>query len=444
MSGIINRDDLRDHGESARINRVWERLERNIVLEPAKPSRKPAHRLPLVAAAIAAGFAGGFFLSEGLNDAPTTSSPVVVAPADDHGTREVYAAGAEARSYPLPGGGTLHVTPGTIVDTVVRGQGGMTLRLVRGEATLTTPNNNATNNNATQSLGLKVGRAEVTTAEGSMRVRLDGDTAALEVINGTAALTTPDEDIKHRVLRPSKRKLRVRVTLASNTPTNTAVPGPLAVADDAELVADEAVETTDEAPLVAPAWVVACNAADYDKAVALLSKEPGGLAAGLSGATAQQQSCIASGLEESDRDLEAIALNERTASDLSASVNTRMIAASNLARLYRQSGNTAAAAQYQMLFSQLSKGTLLSESGLCNKIQLTANAGNEAEFARLSESYSTTFPDGDCTETIAQLAKDFAAKKAAAPPASEDEPAGGKDKSEAPKPEEDAYEGDGK
>jgi hypothetical protein len=55
----IDVDMLRNHGDEERIDRVWERLERNLVVAPAPSVAPRARRWPLLAAGIAAGFLGG-------------------------------------------------------------------------------------------------------------------------------------------------------------------------------------------------------------------------------------------------------------------------------------------------------------------------------------------------------------------------------------------------
>src|SRR5690606_3866089 len=100
--------------------------------------------------------------------------------------------------YPLPGGGTITLEPGSIVDTISRDGRALTLRLVRGDATLASPPDGAT-------VALMVGHAHVAPAAGArMQVRRDGDHAVVEMYEGSAELTSPNEDnemIARRVAR---------------------------------------------------------------------------------------------------------------------------------------------------------------------------------------------------------------------------------------------------
>jgi len=98
----IDPRDLRDHADEARIARVWQRIEHDLTGFEA-PTRRPSSFLVLAAAAAFAAFGGGLFLGKvAFLDRGTAS---IQAPTRDGLGVDVLAAGSEARTFALPGGG---------------------------------------------------------------------------------------------------------------------------------------------------------------------------------------------------------------------------------------------------------------------------------------------------------------------------------------------------
>jgi hypothetical protein len=413
LSRTIDRSVLRDHGNAECVDRVWERLERNVSLHPAPKATRP-QRWHLLVAAVAAGFAAGYVVHSAITDRPIDAPIVQPEPDADDGSRAMFAASDEARVYALPGGGFIRLEPGSIVDTVAQGQSGLTLRLVLGEAMLST--DSETHGQRTTRVALQVGRAEVATAAGSMRVKLEGDSADLEVLYGTASLTSPDEEVKHRVLRPGRQRVRVRALTASTEPTAIA-PSRLFRPPSDEPVEGVALVEEEPAPSESlpalqarPAWMEACDRGDYERAAQLIAQEPGGASTALANVTsAGLLACIGTGHEIAGNPDAAIATHERTLRE-SSDKQYRAAAAAYLARLYRQKGELDMASHYQNVFQEESKGALLSPEGLCNKIQAAHKVDDRQEVARLSRLYRQQFPDGDCIDTIAKVEAELQAK----------------------------------
>ncbi|MBW2524736.1 MAG: FecR domain-containing protein, partial [Deltaproteobacteria bacterium] len=193
----IPREHLRDHGDPERIERGWSRLEAQLPLITGGRRGRTRHAdrwLWLSAAAVL-----GFVLGVGADRwlAPDSSAPTArraaLTPADDQGPQQVFAAGETRRRYPLPGGGFLSLAPGTIVDTVTRDGRGLTLRLVRGEASMSTQTD--AGQGRSTPLSMMVGDAQVYTSSGNVRVRKSGETAELEVLHGSARIASPDLDL---------------------------------------------------------------------------------------------------------------------------------------------------------------------------------------------------------------------------------------------------------
>jgi hypothetical protein len=350
------------------------------------------------------------------SDRAAGEAPVVRA-ADDEETREVFAAGRSQQSYVLPGGGVLELQPGSIVDTVRQGRDGLTLRLVRGEATLSTASD-PTAAGRTR-LALLIGQAEITTAAGSMRVRLDGATADLRVLDGSADVTAPDPDegTKHTILGPNQRAIvPVAVVTARVTSPKR---GPMAPSStDEEPEEPEEVVVTDDTPQK-PAWIAACDQYDYALAVELLNREPSGAAAVLANVSeARLLSCIASGHQLNKNSDAAKEILHRVVTDYSTD-NYAALAAGELERIYRREGNKEKAQELADLRRLLDEAKVLpeSEDELCQLIQAKATAGEAEAVVTLGEKYRSEYPDGECRESVERLISAAEAQRAHTPPA---------------------------
>lgn len=397
----IDREALRDHGDDARIDRVWERLERNLALEPKSPVASGPSRWPLVSTALAAGFALGVGVAGWLWASDEPAAPVVMHPAETESTADVFAAGTDPRSYPLQGGGQITVEPGSIVDTVSQGDGRLILRLVRGEATLTT----AATGHAR--VALLVGGAEVMPA-GQMRVRHDGDTAYLQVLDGSASVNAPDtgQGARRMVLGPDQEAtVPVRVVTASADPSR--VMPRLPSEDGEEEVASASIDEEQDEPTAVvavapqPAWMKAC-AEGEDKAAAKLFADAGGDPTTVDNPALM--SCLALGRRALKDVSGAIALNERLVQEFEQTDPMRArVAAHDLASLYKKLGKPQKATLYRQKAAQLYQGMLLFEQSLCEKIQAEGTAGNGDQVRALGEQYRQQFPNGSCTETVDKL-----------------------------------------
>jgi hypothetical protein len=399
----IDREALRDHGDPKRIDRVWERIERNLVLEPKAASAETSNRWPFVSAALAAGFALGVGVSGWLWVDEGPKAPVVMHPAETESSVEVFAAGTAPRSYPLAGGGLITVEPGSIVDTVSRDGDHLTLRLVRGEATLSTAAGSTAARGA--QVALLVGGAQVTPS-GQMRIRHDGDTAYVQVLDGSAAVNAPDtgSGTREMVLGPDQEAtVPVRVVTASVDPVRMAPRSPSEEPEEATSTATD--ETTDEAAVVAvaamPEWEKACSDGD-DKTAAKLFAESGGDPSAIDNAALM--SCLALGRRALKDVSGAIAVNERLITEFEQSQPLRaMTAAYDLADLYKKLGQPDKAMLYRQKAHELSKGMLLTEQALCEKIQAEGLAGNGEQVRALGQQYVQQYPDGPCTEIVEKL-----------------------------------------
>ncbi len=414
-SPAVDRDVLRDHGQAERVERVWQRLDQSLPSAPArKTSRTLRIRWQLAAVALGAGFLAGLSFGGGwLSGAPAPSEPELPAAAN-RGAREVFAAGTARQAYALPGGGEIELMPETIVDTVAADSEGLTLRLLRGEATMSTIS--AAGERATR-LTLRIGRAVVSTGAGSLRVRLEGRTAQLQVLDGSATVASPSGNgLQHQLLGPNQ-SASVPVLMRSAhttppTPTHTKPQGPWPPREPSAKT---------EAPATQPAWMTACDQADYSKAYELLQSEQGGVGKALGNIKSPKHlMCISSGSELRKNSKVAKQALERVVTKFANDPRGHAVtAAHNLARIHGREGDKEQAARYaklqDSLSNSLSEGSeLLSADALCKKIETEAANSQHAAVLRLADRYRTQFPGGSCTNKIEQLVAEATTKSAAA------------------------------
>lgn len=387
------------------VERVWERLERNLALYPRKQKRARARFM--LAAAMAAGVTLGLGIGEWMHDKPSEPG-IAVAPAVDRSTVQVFAAGTAPRSYSLPGGGTLDLTPGSIVDTVDLQGEQLTLRLVRGEVTC---------NSGGGRIAMQVGQAEVATAAGAMIIRLDGSNADLEVLSGTAQVTSPHQDGPRRTTLAAHERATVAVRVLT-----ASVPAPMPVDDDQGPQPGPWPAPDKSAPDT-PDWSGACDNGRYEAALDALVSQYGSLDAAISKVpNASALMCITTGLEWRNVDHDS---PEASAGDMTAAyqrileefpddVDNGALAARGLSKSHKKAGNDEDARKFAALANQLTNGDFLPSDALCKKIQSDATAGSDEAVLRLSQRYRTQFPNGRCSNTIDGLVAAIEARKAAA------------------------------
>ena len=177
----------------------------------------------------------------------------------------------------------------------------------------------------------------------------------------------------------------VPVDISDGEPSDpTATPGPALVV----------AEQTDAPPAE---WMKACAAFDYAKAAELLGEQ------GVAQANnAEHLMCIATGHQALQHGSVAINLYQQVIQQYADS-HYAFQAAHHLANIYRASGNSAEHARYAQLARELSKGALLTEPALCQKIQQEGEAQNDDKVLALSKRYSEQYPDGPCSDTVESL-----------------------------------------
>jgi hypothetical protein len=409
---FIDPAHLRTHADEARVERVWQRLERN--LHGTGPARlrepAPARRWVALCAAAAAGLVVGAGIDRLVDhDTRGTSGAQLVA-ASDVASSEVFAAGTTRREYALPGGGHIVVMPGTIVDTVSNDTAGLRLRLVRGEASVST--DAAGGLGRTTPLALVVGNAEVVTEGGALRISRRGDVAELEMLGGTAQLTSPDDELGlRRTTLRQNQMLTVPIHMRTAELPSRNEAGPPRSFPPRE----------DGVPAMAPAtpaagsWHDRCEQGDFVGAFELLRQQAGGGRAAIAAATNPGDlACIrdAYALAKQDPGVGAQAL-ERLVNDFPSS-GLAGPALIQLANYHEQAGNVQAARSYYERYRAQAPNGPLADGALCGMMRAAGKAGDREALARLSQEYRAQYPDGTCIEEIERLLAEIAAAESGA------------------------------
>lgn len=387
--------DLRDHATEERIARVWDRIEHDLqAREPASPRRAGA--AALLAATLAA-FAGGLWLGKSIwAEEPAAAAPTAVAPTNDVPSLvDVFAAGMQGRTFQLPGGGSISLTPGTTVEVEQRADGGaLTLRLVQGEASLDT-----VSGPRTAALALVAGEARLAMASGSaLRVRHNVDDIDVDVTDGSVKLTSPAGS-RELGRGDAEEGVPIRRRTAAVTPPeprrSRAAPLPRA---------SEPVASAEAPPVVAPQppppdWRARYNAGNVADALQSLQQQSGGVDGAIASAkTARELMDLSDLLRTKGGDRSAaMRAFARVVESFPADANAP-IAAYKLGDMYASMGEQALAARYYEQARSLSPEGNLAQDSFCKRIRAEVVAGNKDEASTMAREYVTKYPDGRCED----------------------------------------------
>jgi hypothetical protein len=400
----IDKSSLRDHAEQARVDRVWDRLEGRLAPVDRAGARARSGMNPWwLAAAVLAGFAGGVVATSWRKPMVTAAAEADRGRASQEPQARVLAAGAARQRYALPGGGAIELEPGSIVDTESESDRGLVLRLVRGDAVVTTLAD-ASSAGRTSPLTVKVGDAEIALQRGRLSLKRRGDRADVRILEGAAELSGPEENGIVRLATGEQKSIAIVVRTVSNDAVD-----PKSTPQSQPRNGVRRDKQSDAAPS-APAWVTACASFEYGKAFELLQKEAD-VSAQLRQATNEQRLCIATGSRAKNNANLAIEALEKVAND-SNDPQRAALAAADLARIYGEQGNVAKQREYENLKEIRSKGALLSESALCEKIKIEAQTGRHRTVLELARQYSSQYPSGSCSQTVEKLEAEARAKLA--------------------------------
>jgi hypothetical protein len=384
----IDPTDLRDHADEARIDRIWERLE--VEVAGVRAPERPRVSLWLVAAAVgvAAAFAGGVFVGRTTGERPVALAPAIrpVTVADRVDT-DVFAAGSEGRTFELPGGGRLELSPGATVEMDRTSGGSLTLRLVQGEASVDTAGQAASS-----AVAIVAGEATLSTRPGSaVTVERHGDQVDVSVAGGSVKIDSPAGSRQlGRGERASGVPTRSEVATAPTAARRVRAPltGPT-----------QPGETAPTPPSVAsgPEWLARYSAYKYDEAFELLAEQPGGVRGAIDAASDAELAAIADVAWKADRSAAVRALT-RVLDDF-PSGQYAAIAAYKLA-VVNEGKSPALARKYAALSRSLSPNGNLDEDARCIELRSERRG---ALARQLAVEYQNKYPHGRCTDDAERI-----------------------------------------
>jgi len=393
----ISAVDLRDHADSERVQRIWERIENDLGPRPARVARRDGGRVWIaLAAATLTAFAGGVWLGE--SDRGDDSARQLAA-ASDPATIDVFAAGSEARAYRLPGGGQITLEPHSVVEIAVAEttagveKGMLTLRLLRGAAALDTSNGRAAG------LAVVAGELHLSTQAGSMlRIRRNDTDVDVSVSSGSVDITSPEgrrrlgsgEHVSGLPMFSRTASVQPQDDDETSEPDE---PLTLARADtEADADADEEVDEAIREPEPVPArdWV----ALHYDR-----TSNPNEVLQAIElqyGSVANAVAAV-----QTDRELNALAYQDsaQTVRVLERIVNEfpsspyAGTAAASLASHYERAGQSDLAQRYLAMVPQ---DRFEDDYEACNNLEAMEPDTAEAAFA--ASQYLARYPNGQCTD----------------------------------------------
>ncbi|MBL9021093.1 MAG: hypothetical protein JNL21_02785 [Myxococcales bacterium] len=436
----INPEDLRDHADEARIDRIWRKVQRDlpgatvvgaVPVSGGRPARRVG-RLVLVAACLGGVFGAGLLIGSKQLQLSTSEGPEVAAV--DSPLSDVFAAGTRQRTFALPGGGRLILQPESLVEVVEVRDGSVRLHLLQGRASVDA-------SMADMSFAVVAGEALTLAPAGSVvsLSRLDTD-VDVAVDQGSVEVLSPAG--RRVVGRGETSRVPIVASVSSaddaRSPQVVATQPPHHPSDDgaepdserspAKVASTEAeAAATAPAPAdAAPSWL-ALFEKDNLKDASRVLEERGGISAAITSAQSVRELMalweIAADKKRTDL---AIAALRRVADDFPSDPNSPA-AAKMLADAYERMGQTDLATTYRNKAMQSGR---LSETLLCRQL---SDAPNPAEARRVAAEYLQRFPDGTCADD----AKDALAEAPAeGEPKPEEEKDGGAEKGPSEKPSE--------
>lgn len=407
----ISPDDLRDLADDERVDRIWARLAPELPVAPASAglhaAARPRFVQLLVAASLstfAVGLAVGHFAGGGSSETELSATSLAESPAID-----VLAAGSERRTFVLPSGARVMLEPEALVEVAQHGDGGVSLRLMRGMAAFDA-------SGASGPMAILAGEARLSAPSGSVvSVRRNERDVDVRVAGGAVEIVTPSG---RRVVSNSDGELRVPIVSAVSRLEVAQDPAEPSAKDweasrwedaraDRARTAERSPARSDGSPAVddppgelaivaaPPSWLQRYHRYEFDEAYRML-ESGGGLASAID--TAQRASdlmALADIARTKSQTAQALRALDRVVGEFPSDPNAT-VAAMTLGRMYESMGNRALAAKY---FAQAGKSAIFEEDVLCR--ELRARGGESPPSAGLvgqAKSFLAKFPEGSCRE----------------------------------------------
>ena len=395
--------DLRDHADPERVDRIWERLDQE--LAGAAPRRRTGTAVLLLAATLGA-FAGGVIVGRSALRAPQTA-PVAALPSAEGASVEVFAAGTRGRSFPLPGGDRITLSPGATVEVVRTDAEALTLRLVQGAADVDT-----NHGVADRAVSIVAGDARLATQAGSvLSVRRDDEHLDVTVSSGVVSITSP-EGSQRLAGGEHAAAVPLHGVVASAPSPRNALPTrrrPL----PSSAPAPDAGAAIASAPDWRQRWQ---EGGDYSEAFKLLKQQPGGAEGAIASAKSAEELMAIRDLARYPGGDNGVAISAliRVVNDFPGRPEAP-IAARELGALFERAGEPEKAAAYRERAQSLSPKGFWGDDA-CNHIRAELKKGRTDEGSRAAQEYLSKFPDGQCKDDAERLVRgDTVAEPADAP-----------------------------
>jgi len=393
-------EHFRDHADAERVDRIWSRIESDlpeqlsVVATPMRRSPRSRTAGWLVAASLSA-FAVGVFVGHRAERTGASTLPVATQTTDV--ADSVLAAGSRSRTFALPGGGAVTLSPGGTIEIGETSGGLVTLRLVQGRAAIETA--------AGGSLAIVAGEARVSTlGAASLSVDRSGDAIDLAVSDGLVELEAPGD---HRAVRSGEHVRAVTVTpiAISDAPTPHPVV-PRAPSEPPALLGFHEAPAPMAAPApvavaAAPSWFTQYEGGHYDEALAAVEQSGGTASAIDRGRTARELMALEHLARKKGEKILAMRALTRVATEFPDDPNAKA-AAMTLGNMHRQAGNDLLAAQYY----DLAKNSVFGEDIACTRLQAMSATTPGAEQA--ARGYLAKYDNGRCRLLAEDLLSDVA------------------------------------
>lgn len=379
----ISPNDLRDHADEARIARVWDRIEHDLVGFEAPPKRGSRLAYLAIAAAFAA-FGGGLFVGK-IAYQERRSGAVAVVASPDRSTVDVLAAGSEGRTFTLPGGGTLTLQPGATVE-IERGSTS-TLKLLQGEASIDTA----------RAAGMMIvaGDAQLNTQAGSvLNLRRNQDDVDVSVRDGSVSITSPAGSKKLDRGQSDAVPIHAPTSALSQTDSPLLARGARGGARVHKPNEPHAVDPPATPATALPEWRAAYDRYDMAGALNQLRQQAGGIDGAIASAKSSSELLAIYDLTRRSDATAAMTALQRVI-DRFPDGDGAASAAYYLAKAYQAGGQLDRAKHYLDLYP---KSELL-QDGLCGQMRAEQNAGHKDEARRDAKEYLAKYPDGTCKST---------------------------------------------
>lgn len=421
----IEPNDLRDHVEPARIERIWSRVA----------SALPEERAPLVAAtaekqgffkpalfsraavglAVAASFAGGLVAHDSFFSSPDATSTTMATSEHVNGARsQVYAAGSSGRTFELDNGVKLTLDPEGLMELERDGARGPVLKLLRGKVSV----------DATEGqVAIRSGEATLRLAGAAATIALLGpETLEASVTRGVVDVESPDDGVRHLSSADSAqristtKKVAIREDESKNDRTDlTRRASPSSEPRVEEVaVAPEATSSPVAAP---PSWYEIYKTDRASEALRVV-EQSGGLDALVGNAQSASELLALEDLARTaGRSEVRIRALTRIADEFPTS-SAASVAARTLANLFEKRGEKDKAAFYNARL----KGTAFEQDAICDQLRgQMARDPIPTETLSIANGYLVKYPDGTCRDLAQSIVDDAAAAAKTAPPQKKDD-----------------------